>query len=112
VGPDLTGIGSRQKREYLLESIVLPNKQIAKGYETVVLTLSNGRSVSGVLKKETPRELVLMTAEGTSVTVPKARIEERTTGPSAMPQDLVKHLSRREVRDLVEWLASLKEAKK
>src|SRR6185437_11218960 len=30
VGPDLGGIGSRQKRDYLLESLLTPNKQIAK----------------------------------------------------------------------------------
>src|SRR5262249_35208682 len=35
VGPDLSDIGKRQNREYLLESIVDPNKQIAKGFETV-----------------------------------------------------------------------------
>jgi quinoprotein glucose dehydrogenase len=29
VGPDLTGIGKRQDRRYLLESIVVPNRQIA-----------------------------------------------------------------------------------
>ncbi len=43
VGPDLTGIGKKQQRDYLLESIVDPNKQIAKGYETVVITLTNGQ---------------------------------------------------------------------
>src|SRR5262249_57424618 len=38
VGPDLAGIGSRQTREYLLESLVEPSRQIAKGYGTAVLT--------------------------------------------------------------------------
>src|SRR5206468_376613 len=49
VGPDLTGVGTRQKRDYLLESIVYPSKQIAKGYETVVLTLTSGQTRTGVL---------------------------------------------------------------
>jgi quinoprotein glucose dehydrogenase len=40
--------------------------------------------------------------------VPKADIEEQKRGASAMPQDLIKHLSRSEVRDLVEFLATLK----
>src|SRR5262249_49188520 len=52
VGPDLTGIGNRQPREYLLESIVVPNRQIAQGFETVVLALADGQVVSGVLKGE------------------------------------------------------------
>jgi quinoprotein glucose dehydrogenase len=112
VGPDLTGIGSKQKRGYLLESIVEPNKQIAKGFETVELTLSSGQIRSGVLKSEDAKEVRLMTPEGALIVVPKSKIEERRSGKSAMPEDLIKHLSRKEVRDLVEFLASLKEAPK
>jgi quinoprotein glucose dehydrogenase len=110
VGPDLTGIGSKQKRDYLLESIVEPNKQIAKGFETVELTLTSGQIRSGVLKSEDGKEVRLMTPEGKLLVVPKKQIDERKSGKSAMPEDLVKHLSRKEVRDLVEFLAGLKEA--
>ncbi len=108
VGPDLTGVGARQKRDYLLESIVAPNKQIAKGFDTVVLTLKSGKGCTGVLKSEDVREVRLMTAEGQLLVVPKDEIEERETGKSAMPDDLTKHLSRSEIRDLVEFLAGLK----
>jgi quinoprotein glucose dehydrogenase len=108
VGPDLTGIGSRQKRDYLLEAIVAPNKQIAKGFETLVLTLNSGKSVTGVLKSEDAREVRLMTAEGQLLVVRKDEIEERETGKSAMPEDVTKYLSRSEIRDLVEFLAGLK----
>jgi quinoprotein glucose dehydrogenase len=108
VGPDLTGIGTRQKRDYLLESIVAPNKQIAKGFDTLVLTLMNGKSVTGVLKAEDAREVRLMTAEGQLLVVRKDQIDERETGKSAMPEDLTKPLTRGEIRDLVEFLAGLK----
>jgi quinoprotein glucose dehydrogenase len=108
VGPDLTGIAGKQKREYLLESIVDPNKQIAKGFETIVLTLTNGKSVAGILRKEDSKGVQLMTPEGALVTVPLAKIEERQKGKSSMPDDLVKKLTRTEMRDLVEFLASLK----
>jgi len=105
VGPDLTGIGKKQNREYLLESIVEPNRQIAKGYDTVVLTLDNGQVKSGILRHEDAKEVHLMTAEGQTIVVPKPRIEERSRGRSAMPEDLIKQLSRSELRDLVEFLA-------
>jgi len=108
VGPDLAGIGGKQKRDYLLESIVAPNKQIAKGFETLVLTLKNGKSRTGVLKSEDAREVRLMTAEGQLLIVSKNDIDERQTGKSAMPEDLLKNLSRGEIRDLVEFLAELK----
>ena len=49
-----------------------------------------------------------MTAEAKLIEVPKAEIEERKRGPSAMPEDLAKKLSRAELRDLVEFLSTLK----
>jgi quinoprotein glucose dehydrogenase len=110
VGPDLSDVGKRQPRDYLLESVVDPNKQIAKGFETLVLTLTNGKTVVGVLKSEDAREVRLMTAEAKLVVVPKDKIEERQAGKSAMPEDVTKYLSRSEVRDLVEYLAGLKAA--
>ena len=88
VGPDLTKIGADKTRDYLLESLVEPNKTIAKGFETVVLTLDDGRPVSGIVKSETAKELTLITAEAKTVTVPTADILERSTGQSAMPADL------------------------
>jgi quinoprotein glucose dehydrogenase len=108
VGPELFGLAAKQNREYLLESIVDPNKQIAQGYETVVLTLTNGKAVSGILKAETPKEVKLMTAEGQLITIAKDKIEDRSRGKSPMPEDTVKHLTKRELRDLVEFLAGLK----
>jgi quinoprotein glucose dehydrogenase len=109
VGPDLKGIGGQKPREYLLESIVDPNKQIAKGYESVLLELKDGRSVTGVLKAEDDKEIRLMTAEGKLLRVAKEDVDERRAGKSAMPEDVVKKLSKSELRDLVEFLAGLKE---
>jgi quinoprotein glucose dehydrogenase len=109
VGPEMKGIGTRQKRDYLLESIVDPNKQIAKGYESVLLVLNNGQTRTGVLKGEDAKEIRLMTAEGKLVTVAKDDVDERHPGKSAMPEDVIKKLSKSELRDVVEFLAGLKE---
>src|SRR5262249_36998698 len=108
VGPDLTGIGTRQNRDYLLEAIVDPNKQIAKGFETVVLTMANGQIHTGIIKKEDAKEVQLMTADAKLVTVAKDQIDERERGKSAMPEDIIQHLTKSELRDLVEFLAGLK----
>ena len=66
VGPPANGAG-KQTREYLLESIVLPSKAIAKGYESVLITTLDSKTVSGVLKGEDDKEVHLMTAEGKPV---------------------------------------------
>ena len=108
VGPELTGIGSRQDREYLLESIVTPDKKIAQGFESVVLATTDGKVITGVLRGEDDKQLRLITAEGHALTVPKDEIEDRKRGPSAMPADLAGKLTKAELRDLIEFLANLK----
>ena len=107
VGPDLTGIGTKQKRDYLLESIVDPNRQIAKGFETVVLSLTSGKVVSGILKTENEKEVHLMNPEGQTIIVAVSQIDERSRGKSAMPEDLKKYLSPSDLRNLIEYLAGL-----
>ncbi|HEY1190353.1 MAG TPA: PVC-type heme-binding CxxCH protein [Gemmata sp.] len=111
VGPALNGLAADKEktRTYLLESVVLPNAKIAKGFDTVILLLSDETTVSGVVKSEDKKQIKLVTAENKEVTVAVEDILRRRTGPSAMPDDLHKKLSRRELRDLVEFLASLKE---
>jgi quinoprotein glucose dehydrogenase len=112
VGPELKGIGSRQNREYLLESMVVPSKQIAKGYESVRISTKKGVELFGIIKAEDAKEVTLMTPEGKLLTIAKDQIDDRQAGKSAMPEDLLKYLSKSELRDLVEFLASLKEEKK
>jgi quinoprotein glucose dehydrogenase len=108
VGPDLSGVARRGDRRYLLESIVAPDRQIAKGFETLLVATSDGQVRSGILKEETDTTLRLITPEGQPLAIPKAEVEGRQRGTSAMPDDLTKHLSRTELRDLVEYLATLK----
>ena len=75
-----------------------------------MLALDDGRQVAGILKGESDKSLQLMSPEGKLVTVPKAAIESRTTGKSAMPQDVAKTLTKSDIRDLVEFLVGLKGA--
>lgn len=107
-GPDLTGIASRKSREYILESIIYPNKQIAQGFESVVLTLNNGTTYAGILKRETDAEIEILSPEDGPVTAKKSEIKTRERGPSAMPEELRQVLSKQDLRHLVEFLGSLK----
>ena len=111
VGPAMNGIAAQpgKDRRYLLEAVVFPSAQIAKGYETAVVSLADGRTVSGVVKEDTPKQLRLVTPDNRELVIPKDEIEARRTGPSAMPDDLHPKLTRRELRDLVEFLASLRD---
>ncbi len=107
VGPNLNAIG-REPREHLLESIIAPNRKIAKGFETVVVALSDGRVVAGVVKGDDGKHLRLQTPKGDFVEITADEVEDRKTGASGMPEDLMKYLTRAELRDLIEFLSSMK----
>jgi quinoprotein glucose dehydrogenase len=108
VGPELTRIGALKDRAYLLESIVLPNKHIAEGFETLLVTTKDGTSYAGIVKSENGTELVLNSPEDGIVTIKKSEITARNRGLSAMPEGVAALLTRRELRDLVEYLAERK----
>ena len=112
VGPDLTGIGSRATREYLLESMVSPNARMTPGYENLIIKLKNGESYIGFLKKEELEDIIIESPEDGLLKIPKASIESLDLGLSAMPADVTSMLNRRELRDLIEFLASQKQPQK
>ncbi len=106
-GPPLSRIGVEKSREYLLESIVLPSAQIAKGYETTVITTDEGRVVSGIVQSEDDQWLRLLTPERKSIDIAVDSIDDRYSGKSAMPEDMHKYLDAFDLRDLVEFLYHL-----
>jgi quinoprotein glucose dehydrogenase len=108
VGPDLSKLGGQKPREYLLEAIVAPNRQIAEGYGQVILLLADESVETGRVEKEDGEAVQLLLADGNRKRVAKASIRARKAGLSAMPEDLLKALSKRELRDLVEFLSGLK----
>ena len=108
VGPDLKGIASRRTREYILESIVYPNKHFAEGYESLVVTLKNGTTYAGTVKSESASELELNSPEDGLVKIKKADIQTRERGLSGMPEEIRQVLTKHELRDVVEFLSTLK----
>ena len=108
VGPNLTTIGQTLTREQLVESLLEPQARIAPGYGAVSVTLRNGQRVEGRLMGETDTHLTV--GAGTPIVerrVAKGEIAQRTNPASAMPP-MGLLLRPREIRDLVEYLASLR----
>ena len=108
VGPDLSEIGKQKDRRYILESIVNPNAQIAKGFETVLLATDEGKVISGVIREENDDTIQLMDKTGAIIRVPTETVVDRAKGKSSMPEDMMKYLSKSDLRDLVEYLAQQK----
>jgi len=111
VGPDLSTLAGKQPREYVLESIVQPNKKITEGFATESLLLADGLQVTGILKAENDDELQLVTPEGKTLTIAQEDVEDRVTTSSAMPEGLAQQLSKSDLRDLIEFLSQPSEVR-
>ena len=110
IGPELTGIGARFGRVYLVESILDPNRAVVPGFATVRLELKDERVLTGVKVGETDTTLTLADNEGKKHEVKKADIAaQRTVALSTMPEGLEKRLTEQEFVDLIAYLVSLKD---
>ena len=108
VGPPLTKIAEQKTREYLLESLLSPNKQIAEGWGQTAFQLQNESVEAGRIEKETDAVVTLILPDGQRKSIAKADIKARKAALSSMPEDIAKQLSKRDLRDLVEFLSTLK----
>jgi putative heme-binding domain-containing protein len=109
-GPRLNGVASRLTREQLLEALINPSARLAPGFGSIMLKLKNGKTVSGILQGETATGVTVKVGDKPDTVVPKAQIAKRTNMPSSMPE--MKYLlTKREIRDVVSFLATLKDDK-
>ena len=107
VGPGLEGVGGRLSPQAILTSLVYPSAMLAPGYETMLLELTDGTAHSGILVERTAAALTLQTGKTETKTFALADVASQETLPSSMPS-VVGRMTRREVRDLVSWLAHLR----
>ena len=107
-GPRLNGVGSRLSREQLLEALINPSARLAHGYGTVILEMKDGKKISGILQDESDTALTLKVGNQPDQVIPKENIAKRTNAPSSMP-NMKNFLTKKEIRDLVSLLATLKE---
>ncbi|MBK8505696.1 MAG: HEAT repeat domain-containing protein [Saprospiraceae bacterium] len=108
IGPDLTTVGSYMTPNSILESILNPGSDIKQGYETVIITKTNGEVLSGTLYRKTDSATLLRQANGEILTVPASEITKIDVSPvSLMPQGLTASLHRDELRDLIYYLTHL-----
>jgi putative heme-binding domain-containing protein len=107
-GPRLNGVAGRLSREQLLEALINPSARLAPGFGNVTLALKNGKSVSGILQEETDTALTVKVGNQPSTVIRKDQVSKRTNGVSSMP-DMKYLLTKREIRDVVAFLATMKE---
>jgi putative heme-binding domain-containing protein len=103
VGPDLTGSG-RADLGYLLENIVDPSGVVTPEYRMSVLTLKDGRVLTGVVAAQTERALTLRSITD-SQTIERGEIAKQENLPaSMMPEGMLQALDETQRRDLIAYL--------
>ena len=107
VGPGLESIGASAPTDYLIDSLLQPNKAVKEGYHAVTIATDDGRVLTGVKLQENDRETRIREAEGRELTIPTASIEEKKEAGSLMPAGLTETLTRGEFLDLVRFLSEL-----
>jgi quinoprotein glucose dehydrogenase len=105
-GPRLNGVANRITREQILQALISPSARLAPGYGMITLSLKNGETVSGVLLKDAPTGITIKEG-GKERTIPSTQISTKQYAQSSMP-DMKLLLSRKEIRDVVSWLAEQK----
>ncbi|MEK6235944.1 MAG: HEAT repeat domain-containing protein, partial [Planctomycetales bacterium] len=107
VGPDLSSVGASAPADYLVESLVLPNKKIKENYHSIVLATDDGRVLTGIKTRQTKELLTLRDARDQEISIPVKSIEQQAAGKSLMPVGAVDSLTNSELADLTRFLSQL-----
>jgi quinoprotein glucose dehydrogenase len=107
--PSLAGAGSRFTVQYIVESVITPNKVVAPLFRWTLAKLKNGEIVTGLITSETGSEVEFLLPAGIHRTVKKPDIVSRELQDrSPMPEGLIQNPD--ELRDLVAFLLGQKSA--
>jgi putative heme-binding domain-containing protein len=113
VGPDLTGLGGRFSKAYIIESILEPGRTVSPSFESARLELKSGKVLSGIVVARTETTITLVDSETKKHVIPRSSIEMMGKQPgSAMPDGLQKRMTEDEFVDLVSFLVSLKDGRR
>jgi quinoprotein glucose dehydrogenase len=105
-GPALNNIGNVLSKEELLIALVDPSKRLAPGFGFVTLELNSGETVTGTLMTDVPAGVTVKIGSEEKL-IPRKDIKSTKVAPSSMPA-MGELLSKREIRDLVTYLGSLR----
>jgi putative membrane-bound dehydrogenase-like protein len=105
LGPDLTGSG-RDNLDYLLENLIDPSAIMAADFRMSIVTLQDGRVLSGILGPETERTMTIK-SPAEELTLAREEILQIESSPlSIMPEGIIEGLEEQQVADLIAYLMS------
>jgi hypothetical protein len=105
IGPDLTGMWVRPRREMLID-ILDPSRSVEGNYRQYSVATNDGRVLFGLLASESKTAIELLDAEGKTHVVQRADIDELAASrKSLMPDGFEKQIPPAGLADLLEFLA-------
>jgi putative heme-binding domain-containing protein len=106
IGPDLTAY-KRDDLRGMLMHVLSPSLEIREGFETFMLSTSDGRQLTGFIADQDAAVVVVRGVDGKNVVVPRTEIEEmEASRMSLMPEGLLSGMQDQQVRDLFAYLRS------
>jgi putative heme-binding domain-containing protein len=109
LGPNLSNIGVASQPQYLIESILEPNKVLKTGFQVGTIETKDGQVYSGQMETKNG-EIVIRRIGAEPLKLPIGEIKSRTTSHlSIMPEGLDDNMSTEELADLTAYLHSLKD---
>jgi putative heme-binding domain-containing protein len=109
-GPALDSIGRTLTKQQLLEALITPSSRIAEGFGTTTIDCNDGGVYVGVITKDQDGGITIVSATGEAADVSWTRISKRTPSSASSMPPMGGPLSRRQVRDLIAFLAKQKKS--
>ena len=105
MGPDLTNISSRFRKQEILESVLYPSHVIPDQYASKLLITKQGFSLTGIVAPGASGKMVVLQSSGEKVEIAEEDVDETLPSRvSAMPEGLFNSLTLQEIVDLFAYL--------
>ncbi len=106
-GLNLSSSALRASKHALLEAVFFPERKIAPALESTAVDTVDGKTITGLVVKESGQSVTLLTAAGTTTEIAKAQIKaRRKTKSSIMPDSFAESIDRGGLRNLAAYLTS------
>ncbi len=104
LGPDLSGIRN-QPADAILLHVLVPDYEIAPGYQAYAVETRDGKTLVGRLESEAPNSLTLRDASSQSHVILRSQVVSMSASAnSLMPNELERAMSEQELADLIAYL--------
>ena len=109
VGPDMSNVGAASPIDYVIDSVLSPNKTVKEGYNAFSVLTKDREMFLGNIVRQTATHLILRDGTHDEIAIPLDEIAKngKREAGSLMPNGLADSLTRGEFCDLIRFLTEL-----